>query len=132
MTKTTNSKPRSATFDDLRAARFRTAEVMGIAADGEAMTIHWLALPAAKVVEYLDREENEELPKSQKYRKAVADLAENLIDAEGKPLATEEQMFELPADTINILMRTVAGLKDKEGDEGNASGGADGSASPTA
>jgi hypothetical protein len=128
----TNGKSRSATFEDLRAARFRTAEVLGLGADGEAMTIHYKALSGAKVVEYLDREEDENVSQGQKYRLAVADLAENLVDAGGAPLATQEQLMELPADTINLLMKTVAGVKEAEGDEGNASGEAAGSASPTA
>ena len=128
----TNGKTRSATFEDLRAARFRTAEVFGLGADGEAMTIHYKALSGAKVVEYMDREQDEDLPQSQKYKLAIADLAETLVDASGEPLADEKQLMELPADTINLLMKTVAGVKDKEGDEGNVSGEAGGSASPTA
>lgn len=127
----TNGKPRSATFEDLRAARFRSAEVLGISPDGEPLTIHWLALSAAKVVEYLDREESDEVSQSQKYMLAIADLAENLVTEDGQPLATKEDLMALPADTINTLMSTVAGAKPKAADEGNASGEAAGVASPT-
>lgn len=127
-----NGNARSATFEDLRAARHRTAEVLGLSADGEPMTIHWLALSAAKVVEYLDREDSAEVSQAQKYQLAIADLAENLVTEDGDPLATKDQLMELPADTINTLMQTVAGVKVKEGDEGNASSETDGSVSPTA
>lgn len=130
-TQTSNGKPRSATFEDLRAARFRTAEVLGLGADGETMTIHYLALSAEKVVEYLDRKDDDEVSDSQKYLLAVADLAENLVDEKGKPLASKDDLMTLPADTIGILMETVAGVK--KGDAGgNASGEAGGAASPTA
>lgn len=129
---TTNGKSRSATFEDLRAALHRTAEVFGLGAEGEAMTIHFKALSGAEVVAYMDREEDEDIPQSQKYRAAVEDLSRKLLTEDGEQLATEEQLMELPADMINTLMKTVAGVKDKEGDEGNVSSEADGSASPTA
>lgn len=129
MTKST--KTRSATFEDLRDARFRTAEVLGLGGDDEVMKVHYRALSAAQVVEYMDREQDEAVAQSQKYRMAIADLAAALVTEDRQPLATEEQLMELPADTINMLMRTVAGVK-AEGPEGNASGEAGGSASPTA
>lgn len=130
MTKST-TKTRSATFEDLRDARYRTAEVLGLGAADEAMKVHYKALSAAQVVEYMDREQDEAVPQSQKYRMAIADLAAALVTENREPLATEEQLMELPADTINMLMRTVAGVK-AEGSEGNVSGEAGGSASPTA
>lgn len=133
MTKTANTKPRSATFEDLRDARRRSAEVLGIAADGEAMMIHWLALPAEKIVEYLEREENTTMSKKEKYLETISDLSKSLITEDGEPLATEEQLLKVAGDTINTLMMTVSGITKEDIERvKNASGGAAGDASPTA
>ena len=126
----TNGAPRFITFDDLRAARFRTAEV--VVGGGAPMRIAYMAMSGNKAVAYMDREGSDEMSDGDKYRAACADLAEALVNEDGSAFATQEQLMELDPETITALIKTVAGVKDKEGDEGNVSGEAGGSASPTA
>lgn len=119
------------TIERLRSAQIRSVVVDDLS-DGEDMVVHYRASSAKRMLELMQREDNADMSNADKFEKGVGDLADLLVNPDGSPFATKDDLMEnLPFDAIAILTQAVT--KDiVRRAEGNASSGATGGASPSA